>query len=296
MGILKAVGDYGKGAINDPSDVITVQELLTAAASALGRPEYDPKGIDGKIAGVASKSNTVKAIKAFQKRWMNFPDGIISPGYRTIIDLVKFAGKLPVPDPRDVMKEIVNGVDDFIKGFGPGVTGPCFPYKTLAWQGYHKGSGARWFGARRKSWDKNRKKFLGYRKHAGCDLIMQPGKPVFAVDEGVVKIAYRDFYLGTKQIQIEHPHFLVRYGEVNDKRAPGVAEGKEVSKGQLIGYVGHLKMLHFELYENTMNGHLTDYSQKPNMNFEDAPYMRRRDLMNPYEFLKSWEKNLPDGH
>ena len=64
MGILASVGAWEKGAKNLKDDVMTVQQLLTQAATQLGRPELDPRGIDGGIAKPPVKSDTVKAICA----------------------------------------------------------------------------------------------------------------------------------------------------------------------------------------------------------------------------------------
>ncbi len=79
--ITSSVGDKSKGATNAKSDVLVVQELLTKAAVILKNTNIDPGGIDGKID--ATKSNTVKAIVAFQARYFTNPDGLIEPGKRT---------------------------------------------------------------------------------------------------------------------------------------------------------------------------------------------------------------------
>jgi hypothetical protein len=42
------VGQWEKGAVNTPADVLTVQRLLQTAAQKLNDPSLDPKGIDGK--------------------------------------------------------------------------------------------------------------------------------------------------------------------------------------------------------------------------------------------------------
>ena len=71
-----------------------MQRLLEAAAQALQAPELDPKGVDGKIARVSAKSNTVAAIEAFQ-RHSNVPiDGLIEPSSQTWQSLVQPAGGL----------------------------------------------------------------------------------------------------------------------------------------------------------------------------------------------------------
>ena len=87
------VGRWEKGARNLPADVETVQSLLQAAAQKLQAPELDPKGVDGKIARVSAKSNTVAAIEAFQTRSNISIDGLIEPGGQTWQALLQAAGE-----------------------------------------------------------------------------------------------------------------------------------------------------------------------------------------------------------
>ena len=89
-----SVGRWEKGAGNLEADVETVQRLLQAAAQRLQAPQLDPKGVDGKIARLSAKSNTVAAIEAFQ-RHSNVPiDGLIEPSSQTWQSLVQPAGGL----------------------------------------------------------------------------------------------------------------------------------------------------------------------------------------------------------
>ncbi|MEZ5428512.1 MAG: M23 family metallopeptidase [Pyrinomonadaceae bacterium] len=158
-----------------------------------------------------------------------------------------------------------------------------FPLTKIPKWGYHKGSGKRWFGATRD----------GGRTHAACDLIASPGKPVLAVDTGTY--LYREsFYLGTDALVVQHNGFLVRYGEVSkDKKVKGLKRGDTVHPGQVIGYVGGLKMLHFEMYKGTEIGPLTQRKNKTFYNVPGANYQRRADLMDPTPYLnqlKLWTK------
>jgi len=84
MNILKSVGDWSKGASNDPPDVAIIQSLLTSLSTLTKNKSIDPMGIDKKIARPPKTSNTVKAILAFQESFMRTPDGVISPGKTTI--------------------------------------------------------------------------------------------------------------------------------------------------------------------------------------------------------------------
>jgi hypothetical protein len=90
--ITGSVGRWEKGARNLQADVETVQRLLQAAAQRLQAPQLDPKGVDGKIARLPAKSNTVAAIEAFQSRSNISIDGLIEPGSQTWQALLQAAG------------------------------------------------------------------------------------------------------------------------------------------------------------------------------------------------------------
>ena len=92
--ITGSVGRWEKGAGNLQADVKTVQRLLETAAQRLQALELDPKGVDGKIARLPGKSNTVAAIEAFQKRSNISIDGLIEPGGQTWQALLQAAGPL----------------------------------------------------------------------------------------------------------------------------------------------------------------------------------------------------------
>jgi murein DD-endopeptidase MepM/ murein hydrolase activator NlpD len=144
-----------------------------------------------------------------------------------------------------------------------------FPLNARPSKSYHKDG--RQFGARRSG---------GTRKHAGCDLDAPVGTPVRAVEDGVV-IGFDYFYHDTWYIVVDHVIFTVRYGEISRRLPPGVKVGAEVKKGQHIGSIGRLSggshMLHFEMYDNTATGPLT--------NRKNPPYQRRADLIDPTPYL-----------
>lgn len=91
--ITRSVGRWENGAANQEADVMTVQQLLTAAALASQLPQLDPHGVDGKIAHPPSKSNTVAAIEAFESFVSLAVDGIIAPGDTAWQALLKAAGE-----------------------------------------------------------------------------------------------------------------------------------------------------------------------------------------------------------
>ncbi len=132
-------------------------------------------------------------------------------------------------------------------------------------------TGGRCFGAYRSD---------GKRKHAGCDLIAPVGTAVRAVEDGTVKAFYY-FYHDTYALEVDHGIFTVRYGEVARSLPSGIRVGAEVMKGQHIANIGRLSggshMLHFEMYDNSATGPLT--------NRRNPPYQRRSDLMDPTPYL-----------
>jgi len=99
-----SVGSYESGAKNLPDDVRTVQTLLTAIAKKLRASEFDPQGIDGKIARLGSMSGTVKAISAFQVRQvgMSKADQRVDVGGKTWQKLVSVAGPVAPATPKPV--------------------------------------------------------------------------------------------------------------------------------------------------------------------------------------------------
>ena len=122
----------------------------------------------------------------------------------------------------------------------------------------------------------------GGRKHAGCDLYAPLETPIFAMDEGVVVQDLYHFYLGTFALEIQHPGFLARYGEITSRVPDGLRRGSEVRRGQLLGFVGRLTgldltMLHLEMYAGSASGPLTVRGNKP--------FQRRADLLDPTPVL-----------
>ncbi len=93
--IAASVGRWEQGAVNQTTDIETVQRLLTTAAKALKAPELDPKGVDGKISRPPKKSNTVAAIEAFESKSQLTVRGVIEPAGDSWKALLKAAGESP---------------------------------------------------------------------------------------------------------------------------------------------------------------------------------------------------------
>lgn len=120
--------------------------------------------------------------------------------------------------------------------------------------------------------------------HPACDLIAPVGTEVLAVDDGVIIRGPYYFYLGSYAIEVRHKYFIARYGEIKKEKITSPF----VKRGQVIGHVskvGKGSMLHFEMFEGTASGDLT---QKPK-----PPWNRRKDLMNPTFFLDMWSIGVP---
>ncbi len=151
-----------------------------------------------------------------------------------------------------------------------------FPTVKRASQSYK--TGARRFGASRSG---------GSRYHAAADLYRVHGEKVLSVNTGKVIRDRYYFYEGTYAIEVKHSDGKVaRYGEINGQVAAGVGLNKVVASGQNIGFVGTVTsgccnpMLHFELYQGTATGALTQGGNKFN---------RRSDLIDPTSLLTEWE-------
>ena len=145
-----------------------------------------------------------------------------------------------------------------------------FPTEQKPSSDYTHGAGGRYFGASRSD-----------RKHAACDLLRPNGEKVFAVSGGTVLQRYR-FYEGTDAIEVKHDSgHVMRYGEVSTRTVGHSGNGARVVKGQHIGYISNLAMLHFEMYSGSGSGPLTVRGRDE--------YSRRSDLIDPTNFLKQWE-------
>jgi len=280
------VGSWKKGALNRPDDVEIIQKLLTAAAASTKNKAIDPRGADGHIAKPPRKSRTVAAIRAFQSTFMRSPDGVISPGKRTMQNLLKYGiappsaaaanslatGAPPVVSPPSVPPATASSATS-----APKAASDCvFPLSFVPARDYSTG-GLR-FGAKRSK---------GTRKHGGCDLIAPEGSKIYAVADGKITVYIKDFHHGTGAMVVEHDDFTVRYCEIKGI-AKGLKRGSEVTCGQVIATVGMMytsSMLHFEMYKGTSSGSYTNRS--------NPPYQRRDDLINPATYLDKWKSNLP---
>jgi murein DD-endopeptidase MepM/ murein hydrolase activator NlpD len=279
--ISASVGRWSKGAVNQKDDVETVQDMLRTAAMILKEQRFDPNSVDGSINHNEQKSDTIKAIEAFQSRFMNKPDGVIGVGKTTWRELMT----------------ALEGADDDTEpavdtgtGAGSSVTLPIdaqffFPFTHLPNVNWTED--IRRFGARRSK---------GARAHAACDLYAPEGTIIHAITAGKVTLGPYPFYQGTFALEVDHGAFLARYGEI--QQSTFVRQGDQVTAGQPIAKVGNLigitnSMLHLELYNKTASGPLTVKGAQTARTASGMPYMRRKDLIDPTAKLNEWQNNLP---
>lgn len=147
---------------------------------------------------------------------------------------------------------------------------PTFPLAAVPTQAYNKGGLS--FGSARANG----------RKHAACDLVAPEGTEIYACEQGTIAAMPRLFYHGAYWFEFKTVSGkLIRYCEIKQNLAPGLALNSPVAEGQLVAYIKKMNvdaMLHFELYEGTGIGELTVRS---NPGFE-----RRSDLIDPTDYLK----------
>jgi hypothetical protein len=140
--IENAVGFRSSSTVkNNWKDVGTVQTLLKLAAIKTDNRDYHLGLADGIILPFFSR--TVDCIKAFQSRFMRHPDGVVSPGCRTLRALSRFATiSTPLQVTKGVTTLMVNAL------------GCCFLLARLPSNSYQKPVNRKdyrgtYFGARR---------------------------------------------------------------------------------------------------------------------------------------------------
>ncbi len=277
--ITGSVGRWSKGAQNQADDVEMVQDMLRTLAMILNDTRFDPNAVDGKInRNNEQNSDTIKAIEAFQGRFMKSPDGVISVGQKTWNEMVAALEGADDDEPAVVTP----AADAFV---APGDAQFFFPFKKLPNVNWTED--IRRFGARRSK---------GARAHAGCDLYAAEGTIIHAITSGKVTLGPYPFYQGTYALEVDHGDFLARYGEI--KQDTFVRQGDQVTPGQPIAKVGNLigitnSMLHLELYDKSAAGPLTVKGKTTAKSASGMPFMRRKDLIDPTEKLNVWKDKLP---
>ena len=96
----------------------------------------------------------------------------------------------------------------------------------------------------------------GKRRHEALDIMAPRGTPVLAVDSGRVAKLFRSAGGGISVYQYDTEQRVVYYYAHLDRYAPGLTEGMEVRRGDVLGFVGstgnapaHAPHLHFAIFE-----------------------------------------------
>lgn len=77
------------------------------------------------------------------------------------------------------------------------------------------------------------------RVHDAIDIMAATGTPVYAVDDGRVVKLFNSRLGGITLYQFDPTDTYVYYYAHLDRYADGIAEGKQVKRGEVIGYVGY---------------------------------------------------------
>lgn len=77
------------------------------------------------------------------------------------------------------------------------------------------------------------------RAHDAIDIMAPDGTPVFAVDDGKLVKLFSSIPGGLTAYQFDASETFAYYYAHLDSYAPGLTEGKQLNRGDLIGYVGH---------------------------------------------------------
>lgn len=78
----------------------------------------------------------------------------------------------------------------------------------------------------------------GSHKHEALDIMATRGTPVVAVDAGRVARLFNSAAGGITIYQFDPEELFVYYYAHLDRYAPGIAEGRAVKRGEILGYVG----------------------------------------------------------
>lgn len=96
----------------------------------------------------------------------------------------------------------------------------------------------------------------GIRRHHALDIMAPRGTPVVAVDDGRVAKLLRNPIGGITLYQFDRETTRVYYYAHLQGYASGIVEGKEVRRGDILGFVGstgnapeHAPHLHFAIFE-----------------------------------------------
>ncbi len=76
------------------------------------------------------------------------------------------------------------------------------------------------------------------RQHNAIDIMAPQGRPVVAVDDGVIIKLFQSDKGGITLYQLDPSGKYAYYYAHLERYAPGIAEGKQLKRGDILGYVG----------------------------------------------------------
>ena len=98
----------------------------------------------------------------------------------------------------------------------------------------------------------------GSRGHEAVDILAPRHTPIRAVEDGTIARLFFSKAGGTTLYQFDPERRFVYYYAHLERYAPGIKEGMQVSKGDIIGYVGtsgnappNTPHLHFAIFQLT---------------------------------------------
>ncbi len=103
--------------------------------------------------------------------------------------------------------------------------------------------------------DSYRQRRSGGRTHHAIDIMAPRNTPILAIDDGTIVKLTRNRLGGITLYQLDPTGMYAYYYAHLERYAPGLAVGRQVRRGQVIGYVGtsgnapkHAPHLHFAIY------------------------------------------------
>ncbi|PTX58872.1 murein DD-endopeptidase MepM/ murein hydrolase activator NlpD [Melghirimyces profundicolus] len=125
----------------------------------------------------------------------------------------------------------------------------------------------------------------GDRTHEGTDLMADKGTPIRSVSDGRVVAKGWNELGGWRLTILDANHLQISYYYAHLSRyAEGIERGSKVKKGQVIGYVGDSGY-----GEKGTTGQFAPHLHL-GMYVRESTFSPMREAINPYPFLKVWEK------
>ena len=124
------------------------------------------------------------------------------------------------------------------------------------------------------------------RLHAAVDLLAPHLAKVRAIADGTVIRRSVGFYLGTNELEVDHPGIgVVRYGEIDAYKIVGLKERRRGSQGDVIAYVGRLQHRDVDAPLRALQRQGQGLPQHGH-----PAVLRRNDLLDPTKLVEQLQK------